>query len=61
MTNNLLRLNLDKKVILFIKKQYQNLADYNLHLEKCTLTCLLKFVFHMLQKHNSSILETVPS
>ncbi len=77
MTSNFLLLNSDKTEILLVgpKNSTQNLLDYNLQLDGCTVTSStvknlgvildsnLSFenIFPMLQKQHSSILETFPS
>ncbi len=78
MTSNFLLLNSDKTEILLIgpKNSTQNLLDYNLQLDGCTVTSstvknlgvildsnlsFKKILFPMLQKQHSSILETFPS
>ncbi len=77
MTSNFLLLNSDKTEILIIgpKNSTQNLLDYNLQLDGCTVTSStvkhlgvildsnlsLKIIFPMLQKQHYSILETLPS
>ncbi len=78
MTNNFqISLNLDKTEILLIgpKNSTQNLLDYNLHLDGCTVTSStvknmgvildsnLSFENHFshVTKKHSSILETLPS
>ncbi len=76
--DNFLLLNSDKTEILLIgpKNSTQNLLDYNLQLDGCTITSStvknlgvildsnLSFenpIFPILQKQHSSILETLPS
>ncbi len=77
MTNNFLLLNSDKIEILFIgpKNSTQNLLDYNLQLDRCTVTSStvkslgvildsnLSFENHIshVTKQHSSILEILPS
>ncbi len=77
MTNNFLKLNSDKTEILLLgpNNSTQNLLDYNLQLDGCPVTSStvknlgvildsnlsLKNIFPILQKHHSSILETLPS
>ncbi len=65
MTNNFLQLNSDKTEILLIgpKNSTQNILDYNLQLDGCTVTSstVENIIFPMLQKQHSSILETLPS
>ncbi len=76
-TNHFLLLNSDKTEILLIgpKNSTQNILDYNLQLDGCTVTSstvknlgvildsnlFLKIIFPMLQKQHSSILEILPS
>ncbi len=74
MTNNLLLLNSDKTEVLLIgpKNSTQNLLDNNLQLDRCPVpSSTVKnlgvvlvsnfFIFAILQKQHSSILETLPS
>ncbi len=77
MTNNFLLLNSDKTQIIIgpKKNSTQNLLDHNLQLDRCPVppstvknlgvvldsNYLLKIIFPMLQKQDSSILETLPS
>ncbi len=74
MTNNFLLLNSDETELLLIgpKNSTQNLLDYNLQLDGCTVTSStvitnlgvilnILVIFPMLQKQHSSIFETLPS